>query len=180
MLRVGSRVRSTRMRLASQVPSGFSLVRESTVSDLKLNLTEMEHQKTGSRWVHIDKEAETNKVFNICFRTVPMTDNGVAHILEHIVLCGSKQFPVRDPFFKMINRSLNNFMNAMTGTDYTMYPFATTNQKDFDNLLRVYLDAVFQVSWVFSSVNIISSQICVIWTSCKKHGVWAKEILKMI
>ena len=72
------------MRLASQVPSGFSLVRESTVSDLKLNLTEMEHQKTGSRWVHIDKEAETNKVFNICFRTVPMTDNGVAHILEHI------------------------------------------------------------------------------------------------
>ena len=61
-----------------------------------------------------------------------------------LVLCGSKQFPVRDPFFKMINRSLNNFMNAMTGTDYTMYPFATTNQKDFDNLLRVYLDAVFQ------------------------------------
>merc|ERR1711970_1087370 len=133
-----------RLASSSTPPAGFNLIKRSEVTDLKLNMIEMEHARTGAKWVHIDKESEANKVFNICFRTVPMTDNGVAHILEHIVLCGSKQFPVRDPFFKMINRSLNNFMNAMTGTDYTMYPFSTMNEKDFQNLLSVYLDAVFQ------------------------------------
>ena len=85
MLRIGRKINPSKMhRLASTVPKGFNLVRTSTVTDLKLNLTEMEHAETGCKWVHIDKESETNKVFNICFRTVPFTDNGVAHILEHI------------------------------------------------------------------------------------------------
>ena len=73
-----------------------------------------------------------------------INDWSCKYTLEHIVLCGSAKYPVRDPFFKMINRSLNNFMNAMTGTDYTMYPFSTLNEKDFQNLLSVYLDAVFR------------------------------------
>ena len=69
---------------------------------------------------------------------------GVSHILEHTSLCGSDRFPVRDPFFKMLSRSLSTFMNAMTGSDYTLYPFCTQNPKDFYNLLSVYLDAVFK------------------------------------
>ncbi|KUF95442.1 Ras-related protein RABA5d [Phytophthora nicotianae] len=77
------------------------------------------------------------------FRTPPSNSTGVAHILEHTVLCGSKRFPVRDPFFNMIKRSLNTYMNALTGADHTMYPFSTTNAKDWRNLLSVYLDAAF-------------------------------------
>ena len=82
-------------------------------------------------------------VFLVAFRTVPMDSTGVAHILEHTALCGSKKYPVRDPFFMMIRRSLNTFMNAFTSSDWTAYPFASQNKKDFNNLLDVYLDAVF-------------------------------------
>ena len=67
----------------------------------------------------------------------------MAHILEHTALCGSKRFPVRDPFFSMLKRSLNSFMNAMTASDWTMYPFSSMNRKDFANLLEIYLDAAF-------------------------------------
>jgi Zn-dependent M16 (insulinase) family peptidase len=79
----------------------------------------------------------------VAFRTIPTDSTGVAHILEHTALCGSRRFPVRDPFFMMTRRSLNTFMNAFTGSDWTAYPFASQNRKDFDNLLQVYLDAVF-------------------------------------
>ena len=79
----------------------------------------------------------------VAFRTIPEDSTGVAHILEHTVLCGSKKFPVRDPFFSMLKRSMNTFMNAFTSSDWTAYPFASQNQKDFDNLLSVYLDSVF-------------------------------------
>ena len=72
-----------------------------------------------------------------------MDSTGVPHILEHTVLCGSRKYPVRDPFFKMLNRSMATFMNAMTASDWTMYPFSTQNAKDFDNLMDVYLDACF-------------------------------------
>ena len=72
-----------------------------------------------------------------------MDSTGVPHILEHTTLCGSQKYPVRDPFMKMINRSLATFMNAMTSSDWTSYPFSTQNRKDFNNLLSVYLDAVF-------------------------------------
>ena len=77
------------------------------------------------------------------FKTFPNDSTGIPHILEHLALCGSKNFPVRDPFFKMIKRSLNTFMNAWTGSDFTGYPFSTCNEKDFNNLLKVYLDACF-------------------------------------
>ena len=79
----------------------------------------------------------------VAFRTIPEDSTGVAHILEHTALCGSKKYPVRDPFFMMIRRSLNTFMNAFTSSDWTAYPFATQNDKDFNNLLSVYLDSSF-------------------------------------
>lgn len=78
------------------------------------------------------------------FQTVPHDSSGVCHILEHVTLCGSRSYPVRDPFFKMLQRSLSTFMNAMTGPDYTLYPFSTPNKADFYNLMGVYLDAVFR------------------------------------
>ncbi|XP_023336821.1 presequence protease, mitochondrial isoform X2 [Eurytemora carolleeae] len=87
--------------------------------------------------------ADENNAFSINFRTTPMNSTGVAHILEHTTLCGSKTFPVRDPFMKMLNRSLSTFMNAMTGPDYTLYPFSTCNHQDYLNLMNVYLDSVF-------------------------------------
>ena len=84
MLKAGSRLANIRTRLACQIPNGFELVKTSTVDDLKLDLTEMTHTASGARWIHIDKPSEKQKVFNICFRTVPMTDNGVAHILGNV------------------------------------------------------------------------------------------------
>ena len=101
-----------------------------------------EHRKTGASHYHLCADNSEN-AFMVAFRTVPKDSTGVAHILEHTALCGSERFPVRDPFFLMIRRSLNTFMNAFTGSDYTGYPFATQNRKDFYNLLGVYLDAVF-------------------------------------
>src|SRR4029078_9959759 len=82
-------------------------------------------------------------LFCLSFQTLPHKSDGVAHILEHTVLCGSKKFPVKDPFFCMTRRSLNTFMNALTGSDFTCYPAASQIPKDFYNLLEVYLDAVF-------------------------------------
>ncbi len=87
--------------------------------------------------------ANTENVFLVGLKTVPFDNSGVAHILEHTALCGSEKYPVRDPFFMMIRRSLNTFMNAFTSSDWTAYPFASKNKKDFRNLLEVYLDAVF-------------------------------------
>jgi len=103
---------------------------------------ELEHPVTGAKWLHIDSQDENN-VFNVAFRTTPTDSTGVAHVLEHTALCGSERYPVRDPFFNMLKRSLSTFMNAMTGPDYTMYPFATGNRQDYNNLLGVYLDAAF-------------------------------------
>jgi Zn-dependent M16 (insulinase) family peptidase len=92
--------------------------------------------------MHIATEDPEN-LFCLSFQTIPDTSNGVAHILEHTVLCGSQKFPVKDPFFAMNRRSLNTFMNALTGADFTCYPAASQVPKDFYNLLEVYLDAVF-------------------------------------
>jgi Zn-dependent M16 (insulinase) family peptidase len=103
---------------------------------------ELEHSSTGARHIHISSNDGEN-TFAVALRTVPKDSTGVAHILEHTVLCGSRQFPVRDPFFSMLKRSLNTFMNAFTSSDWTMYPFSTQNKKDFYNLMDVYLDAVF-------------------------------------
>jgi len=105
-------------------------------------IEEYRHIETGAQHIHLCAENVEN-VFLVALRTVPKDSKGVAHILEHTALCGSEKYPVRDPFFMMIRRSLNTFMNAFTSSDWTAYPFASQNKKDFNNLLEVYLDAVF-------------------------------------
>jgi Zn-dependent M16 (insulinase) family peptidase len=102
----------------------------------------LEHGPTGTRHAHISNRDKEN-TFSVAFKTVPSDSTGVAHILEHTALCGSSKFPVRDPFFSMLKRSLSTFMNAFTSSDWTMYPFSTQNRKDFYNLMDVYLDSAF-------------------------------------
>ena len=120
----------------------FKWLRSERIDSLNLTLQEFQHIETGALHYHMDAE-NTENVFLVAFRTVPMDSTGVAHILEHTSLCGSKKYPVRDPFFMMIRRSLNTFMNAFTSSDWTANPFASQNRKDFNNLMDVYLDAVF-------------------------------------
>ncbi|WP_045859341.1 insulinase family protein [Teredinibacter purpureus] len=120
----------------------FTLKRQQTVESLNLEVLEFEHNATGAQHIHLNSESDEN-VFLVALRTVPKDSTGVAHILEHTALCGSEKYPVRDPFFMMTRRSLNTFMNAFTSSDWTAYPFASLNRKDFNNLLDVYLDAVF-------------------------------------
>lgn len=122
--------------------SGYVVKRVVPLKEIKSFFYELEHSATGARHVHISNDDSEN-TFGVAFKTVPADSTGVAHILEHTALCGSKKFPVRDPFFSMIKRSLNTFMNAFTASDWTMYPFSTQNQKDFYNLMEVYLDAAF-------------------------------------
>lgn len=120
----------------------FELLREVPIPALATTLFEYQHRVTGARHLHLSADNREN-VFLVAFKTMPEDSTGVAHILEHTVLCGSARYPVRDPFFLMLRRSLNTFMNAFTASDWTAYPFASQNQQDFDNLLSVYLDAVF-------------------------------------
>ena len=127
---------------AGDVISGYIVRRVVPLKEIKSFFYELEHSATGARHVHISNDDSEN-TFGVAFKTVPADSTGVAHILEHTALCGSKKFPVRDPFFSMIKRSLNTFMNAFTSSDWTMYPFSTQNQKDFYNLMEVYLDAAF-------------------------------------
>lgn len=124
------------------VNPAFEFIREKRVESLNLDVAEYRHVKTGAQHIHIGTDNAEN-VFLVALRTVPQDSRGVAHILEHTALCGSEKYPVRDPFFMMIRRSLNTFMNAFTSSDWTAYPFASQNRKDFNNLLDVYLDAVF-------------------------------------
>lgn len=119
---------------------GYEVKRVLPIPDLKLTAVDLVHNQTGSEHLHIDRE-DSNNVFSIAFKTNPPDATGVPHILEHTTLCGSNKYPVHDPFFKMLNKSIANFMNAMTGPDYTFFPFATTNAKDFANLREVYLDS---------------------------------------
>ncbi|HIQ40944.1 MAG TPA: peptidase M16 [Sulfurivirga caldicuralii] len=120
----------------------FEAIRSQRIDSLNLTVEAYRHRMTGAQHFHLHND-DPHNVFMVAFRTVPMDSTGVAHILEHTVLCGSERFPVRDPFFMMIRRSLNSFMNAFTAADWTAYPFATENRKDFQNLLEVYLDAAF-------------------------------------
>ncbi len=130
--------------MIATVPShpAFEFKRRQWIEALQLHVDEYEHKATGARHFHLAAE-DDNNVFLVALRTVPQDSTGVAHILEHTVLCGSEHYPVRDPFFMMTRRSLNTFMNAFTSSDWTAYPFASQNRKDFMNLLDVYLDAVF-------------------------------------
>ena len=121
---------------------GYHIRRVCSLEQISSIFYELEHEKTKARHVHISTD-DTENTFSVAFKTVPEDSTGVAHILEHTVLCGSRSFPVRDPFFSMLKRSLSTFMNAFTASDWTMYPFSTQNKKDFYNLLDVYLDAAF-------------------------------------
>lgn len=122
--------------------STYELVEKKTLEDLKSEGYILKHKKSGARIALISNDDE-NKVFYIGFRTPPKDSTGVAHILEHSVLCGSKEFPIKDPFVELVKGSLNTFLNAMTYPDKTVYPVASCNDKDFQNLMHVYLDAVF-------------------------------------
>ena len=119
---------------------GFTLKRTKHVPELQLTAYHLQYDKTGTDYLHVARD-DKNNVFSVGFKTNPPDSTGVPHILEHTTLCGSKRYPVRDPFFKMLPRSLSNFMNAFTSSDHTTYPFATTNRTDFNNLMSVYLDA---------------------------------------
>ncbi|ODV96488.1 hypothetical protein PACTADRAFT_49825 [Pachysolen tannophilus NRRL Y-2460] len=123
--------------------NGFKVQRVVVVPEFSLTAVELSHERTGALHLHIDRD-DKNNVFGIIFKTNPPNKTGVAHILEHTTLCGSEKYPVRDPFFKMLNRSLANFMNAMTAHDHTFYPFATTNKIDYKNLTDVYLDSTLK------------------------------------
>ena len=120
---------------------GFALVREVKLDEISAVLYELEHTKTGARLVYLDREDE-NKTFSIGFPTPPNDDTGVFHIIEHSVLCGSKKYPLNDPFAELLKGSLNTFLNAMTYEDRTVYPVSSRCEKDFLNLVDVYLDAV--------------------------------------
>ncbi len=120
----------------------FEVLSVRYLDELRATLYELKHTRIGSKVLYI-ANSDPENLFCLSFQTLPETSNGIAHILEHCVLCGSQKFPVRDPFFSMTRRSLNTYMNALTGADFTCYPAATQNEKDFYNLLDVYLDAVF-------------------------------------
>jgi Zn-dependent M16 (insulinase) family peptidase len=120
----------------------FTTIQSQDIKELNARYVEIKHEPTGAVILHIQNEDPEN-LFCLSFRTLPTSSNGIAHVLEHTVLCGSKQFPIHDPFFSMNRRSLNTFMNALTGSDFTCYPAASLLEKDFYNLLEVYIDAVF-------------------------------------
>jgi len=120
----------------------FNLEDQKYIKLLDLNAQIYTESEFKCKHIHLESNSD-EKVFMVAFRTIPEDSTGVAHILEHTALCGSRKYPVRDPFFMMIRRSLNTFMNAFTSSDWTAYPFATQNDKDFNNLLSVYLDSSF-------------------------------------
>ncbi len=121
--------------------TAYEVLEEKKLDDIKSIGYLLRHKKSGARISLISNDDE-NKVFFIGFRTPSLDSTGAAHILEHSVLCGSEKFPVKDPFVELVKSSLNTFLNAMTYPDKTIYPVASCNDKDFQNLVEVYLDAV--------------------------------------
>lgn len=119
----------------------FALTRVRTIHEMKGRLWEMEHPKSGAKLVWLDRPEE-NMTFAIGFRTIPTDSTGVFHILEHSVLGGSDQYPVKEPFVELLKSSLKTFLNAMTFPDKTVYPVSSRNKQDFHNLIGIYMDAV--------------------------------------
>lgn len=142
---------------------GYTVNEIEDIKEIDARAILLTHQETGAQHLHVARE-DSNNTFSVGFRTLPNDSTGISHILEHTTLCGSKKYPVRDPFFSMLTRSLSNFMNAFTANDWTMYLFSTQNISDFQNLLSVYLDCVFfprlrkldfsQEGWRLEHVNI--------------------------
>ncbi len=122
--------------------TSYELVQQKSLNDLKSEGYFLRHKKSGAK-ILLMKNDDDNKVFFVGFRTPPEDSTGLPHILEHSVLCGSKNFPLKDPFVELVKGSLNTFLNAMTYPDKTVYPIASCNDKDFQNLMHVYMDAVF-------------------------------------
>ena len=122
--------------------NGFKVLQAEYVEEVHSNVFLMEHLQSGAHLLYLGNE-DDNKVFSIAFRTPSRDDTGVAHILEHSALCGSRKYHLKEPFVELVKGSLNTFLNAMTYPDKTMYPVASRNDKDFRNLMDVYLDAVF-------------------------------------
>ena len=122
--------------------SAYEIIEKREIKDIHSMSYLLRHKKTGARVALLENDDE-NKVFYIGFRTPPTDSTGVPHIIEHTVLCGSDNFPVKDPFVELVKGSLNTFLNAMTYSDKTVYPVASCNDKDFQNLCHVYMDAVF-------------------------------------
>lgn len=125
----------------SDIVCNFQVTNIGKVEELNANLYEMEHIKSGARLLWIDRK-DDNKTFCIGFKTLPEDSTGVFHILEHSVLCGSDKYPAKEPFVNLLKSSLNTFLNAMTFPDKTIYPVSSRNNKDFLNLINVYMDAV--------------------------------------
>jgi Zn-dependent M16 (insulinase) family peptidase len=122
--------------------SAYEVLEDREISDVKSNGYILKHKKSGARVAILSNE-DDNKVFYIGFKTTPQDETGVPHIIEHTVLCGSEKFPLKDPFVELVKGSLNTFLNAMTYPDKTVYPVASCNDRDFKNLMAVYMDAVF-------------------------------------
>ncbi len=122
--------------------SGFRLNEIRPLNELSLNMYSFEHEQSGARLIYLQTD-DDNKVFYVGFRTTPVDSTGVFHILEHSVLCGSQKYPVKEPFVDLIKGSMNTFLNAMTYPDKTVYPVASCNDRDFANLMSVYMDATF-------------------------------------
>ena len=122
--------------------NAYELIEKRQIEDIHSLSYVLKHKKSGAKIALLSND-DKNKVFYIGFRTPPKDSTGVAHILEHTVLCGSEKYPLKDPFIELAKGSLNTFLNAMTYPDKTVYPVASCNDKDFQNLMNVYLDAVF-------------------------------------
>ena len=120
---------------------GFEVKRMRQLPELSARLWELEHKKTGAQLCWLERRDE-NKAFSIAFKTIPEDSTGVFHILEHSVLCGSDKYPVKEPFVELLKSSVQTFLNAMTYPDKTVYPVSSRNDRDFLNLMDVYLDAV--------------------------------------
>ncbi|MBR5409731.1 MAG: insulinase family protein [Clostridia bacterium] len=140
----------------NDVLHGFKVVRRRENEELRGVLWELEHEKTGAKLAWVDNGCE-NKLFSVAFKTLPWDDTGVFHILEHSVLAGSENFPLKEPFLDLLKGSMNTFLNAMTFPDKTMYPVSSRNEKDFLNLTKVYLDAVFKPA-IYTNPNIFRQE----------------------
>ncbi len=125
-----------------KIPEAYIVENSEYLKEADSFVIKLRHKLSNARVLVFSNE-DDNKVFNISFRTPPKDDKGIPHIIEHTVLCGSKNFPVKDPFVELIKGSLNTFLNAVTYPDKTLYPVASCNNKDFENLMHVYMDAVF-------------------------------------
>ena len=139
-----------------EIYNGFTLVKKQFVEEINAECLLFRHDKSGAQLLKVAND-DPNKLFNIAFKTAPENDWGTPHIMEHAVLNGSKNFPVKSPFDVLIQGSLNTFLNAMTGKDITTYPVASMNDKDYFNLMHVYLDAVFN-PLIYSDPKILQQE----------------------